>query len=81
MSKEKSDDNGSPKENRSIVYSIIRVDYPIDIENADYCIKVVKVMDRKEDAEKEVERLNEINGKKGCRYHLDMCKYFKRSQS
>jgi hypothetical protein len=51
------------------VYVIVRVDLPVvDDASPENSIAVVKVLSSKEAADREVARLNEVNGGKGCKY-------------
>jgi hypothetical protein len=50
------------------VYAIVRIDFPLDLDNPENTIAVVKVHSSKSDAESEVSRLKEINQEKGCNY-------------
>ena len=53
------------------VYAVLRIDLPVNPENPENSIAVVKVFSSKFSAEKEVARLNNINSEKGCRYVLN----------
>jgi len=52
------------------VYAIVRFDPPFDEEEPSNNVYVVKVFSSRDDAKRDVERLNEINAAKRCTYHL-----------
>jgi hypothetical protein len=59
------------------VYAIVRIDssaQPLDASgNISFdCVTVLKVVWEEEDAVVEVERLNALNGDKGCRYFMQV---------
>jgi hypothetical protein len=53
------------------LYAVLRIDVPVNPENPENSIAVVKVFSSKFSAEQEVARLNKINSEKGCRYVLN----------
>ena len=52
------------------LYAIVRIDLPVDGENPENNISVVKAFASKLAAAREVTRLNNLNSGKGCRYAL-----------
>jgi hypothetical protein len=54
------------------LYAIVRIDFPVNIENPENSVSVVKVFGSKLAAEREVVRLNKLNSGKGCRYLLNV---------
>ena len=50
------------------VHAVVRVDCPIDNDTPENSIMVVKVFTSEAEAEAEVERLNQLNDDKNCRY-------------
>jgi hypothetical protein len=58
----------SPHSKYPHVYPIIRVDTPLDPNDAQRNITVVKVMTSQAAVEAEVSRLNQVNADKSCTY-------------
>jgi hypothetical protein len=54
------------------MYAVIRIDLPVSQENPENSVSVVKVFSSKMTAEQEVDRLNNVNSGKGCRYVLQV---------
>jgi len=54
------------------VYAVVRFDFPVNPDNPENTISVVKVFSSKMSAEREVARLNGINSEKRCRYVLQV---------
>ena len=52
------------------VYAVVRIDPPINQENPQNSIAVVKVFASEEAAERDLTRLKNLNEAKGCRYFL-----------
>jgi hypothetical protein len=50
------------------VYAVLRIDFPVNQENPENNIAVVKVLYSRKLAEQEVSRLSETNKAKACRY-------------
>lgn len=55
-------------------FPIIRIDFPLDTEEPEHSVKIVRVYFDEEVAKSEVDRLNSVNAEKGCKYYYDMCK-------
>jgi hypothetical protein len=59
------------------VFAVIRIDgLPDSLEAAHNLVTITKVLPRWEDAVKEAERLNKINGGKGARYFCQTTRYY-----
>ena len=54
------------------LYAVVRIDVPVNAENPENSIAVVKVFSSKIAAEREVSRLSELNAGKECRYVLNV---------
>lgn len=54
------------------LYAVLRIDLPVNPDNPENSIAVVKVFSSKLSAEQEVSRLNKLNSGKGCRYVLNV---------
>ena len=54
------------------LYAVLRIDLPVNSENPENSIAVVRVFSAKLSAEQEVDRLNNINSARGCRYVLNV---------
>lgn len=54
------------------LYGVLRIDLPVNPENPENSIAVVKVFSSKLSAEQEVSRLNKLNPEKGCRYVVNV---------
>lgn len=52
------------------VYAIVRFDFPVDRDDPQNSVMVVKVLFSKELAEQETSRLKKLNVAKNCRYEL-----------
>jgi hypothetical protein len=52
------------------VYAIVRIDTPVNADQPEDSIAVVKVFLSKKEAEGETTRLNRINVDKHCTYHI-----------
>ena len=52
------------------VYAVVRIDFPVNVEEPSHSFSVVKVFGSKETAEHESERLNFVNADKRCAYHV-----------
>jgi hypothetical protein len=63
-------DSEKPHSKFEHLYAIIRFDIPVDVDDPENSIAVVKVLSTRQAAEKEVARLNHINREKACRYVL-----------
>ena len=50
------------------LYAVVRIDLPVNLDNPENSIAVVKVHSAKEHADSEASRLNALNQKKGCSY-------------
>ena len=50
------------------VYAVLRIDFPVDQENPENSIAIVKVLCSRTLAEQKVSRLSETNKAKACRY-------------
>ena len=53
------------------LYAVLRIDLPVNPDNPENSIAVVKVFFSKLSAEQEVSRLTKLNAGKGCRYVLN----------
>jgi hypothetical protein len=58
----------SPHSKHPHVYPIVRIDTPLDPNNPESKIMVVKVLTSQVAVEAEVSRLNQTNADKGCTY-------------
>jgi hypothetical protein len=54
------------------LYAVLRIDFPVNADNPENSIAVVKVFSSKFSAEQEVSRLNKLNAGEGCRYILNI---------
>jgi hypothetical protein len=61
-------DNNKPHSKFQHLYVIVRIDLPVNQQNPENSISVVKALSSKMIAEQEVSRLNKLNSEKGCRY-------------
>jgi len=61
-----------PNSKSKHLFAVLRIDLPVDQDNPENCIAVVKVFHSKLAAEHEVLRLNNLNSEKGCRYFLNI---------
>jgi hypothetical protein len=52
------------------VYAIVRFDFPVNQDNPENSVMVVKVLLSRDVAEQEISRLNKLNAAKRCRYEL-----------
>jgi hypothetical protein len=50
------------------VYAIVSIDSPLNLDEPENSVAVVKVLASRKTADVEAMRLNEINGDKGCSY-------------
>jgi hypothetical protein len=57
------------------VYALVRFDFPIDGQNPERSMTVVKVLGMKDQAEQEVSRLNRLNADKDCRYEVQITRF------
>lgn len=51
------------------VYAVVRIDFPVSLDQPENSVSVVKVFASKEAAEHDAERLNTVNADKRCAYH------------
>lgn len=51
------------------MYAVVRIDFPVNVNQPENSFSVVKVFVSKEAAENEAERLNTVNADKRCAYH------------
>lgn len=51
------------------VYAVVRIDFPVDADQPENSVSVVKVFASKEAAERDTARLNAVNADKCCAYH------------
>jgi len=59
------------------LFVVIRIDGLIDsLEDAQNVVSVTKVLAHEEEAIREVERLNKLNGSKGIRYFWHATRYY-----
>lgn len=54
------------------VFAVFRIDDDLDLPDA---ITIVKVLSTRENAQSETDRLNALNGDKGCSYHWQATRY------
>lgn len=54
------------------LYAVLRIDLPVNPDNPENSIAVVKAFFSKLSAEQEVSRLNKLNSGKRCRYVLNV---------
>jgi len=54
------------------LYAVVGIDFPVNQDNPENNISVVKVFSSKLSAEQEVTRLNHVNSGKRCRYVLNI---------
>jgi hypothetical protein len=54
------------------MYAVVRIDLPVNADNPENSIVVVKVFSSKLAGGREVARLNKLNSGKGCRYVLNV---------
>ncbi len=51
-------------------YALVRFDFPVNQDEPENSVNVVKVLFSKDLAEHETSRLNKLNAAKSCRYEL-----------
>ena len=54
------------------MYAVVRIDLPVNADNPENSIAVVKIFSSKLAADREVARLNKLNSGKECRYVLNV---------
>jgi hypothetical protein len=54
------------------LYAVVRIDFPVNPDDPENNISVVKVFSSKLSAQQEVTRLNHVNSGKRCRYVLNI---------
>ena len=57
------------------LYALVRFDLPINSENPENSVTVVKVFSSEAAAEQEVSRLSEVNNEKDCSYKVFIARF------
>ena len=62
--------NETPHSKFTHLYAVVRIDFPVDCEHPENSFAIVKAFSSKLDANREADRLNNVNASKRCRYVL-----------
>jgi hypothetical protein len=63
------------------VYAIVRIDTDmLSSQSLDNAFTIVKALRKREDADKEIDRLNSVNAGKSCSYFVQLCRLEKQTQ-
>lgn len=58
------------------LFAVVRIENYLSYESAENTITIKEVLPTLDEAIQEVERLNNLNSEKGCRYFLQTTRYF-----
>ena len=63
------------------VFAVVRIDTDLlSGQSLDNAFTIVKALRKREDADREVERLNDVNADKSCNYFVQLCRLEKQTQ-